>query len=194
MSASKGILVFLLVLLAVGVIGGGCAMSGYNRAIGLNEGVKSAWGQVETQLQRRYDLIPNLVETVKGYAKHESDLFTAIAEARTKYFQPGATQSDKLKSANQLEGLLSRLLVLQEQYPQLKANESFLKLQDTLEGTENRVSVERTRYNDTVRMLNSYVNGFPGRLFAGFAGVKAADYFEAAPASKEAPKVNFGTK
>lgn len=194
MSASKGILLFLLVLIALGVIGGGCAMSGYNRAIGLNEGVKSAWGQVETQLQRRYDLIPNLVETVKGYAKHESELFTAIADARTKYFQPGATQEDKLKSANQIEGLLSRLLVLQEQYPQLKANESFLKLQDSLEGTENRVSVERTRYNEAVRTLNTYVNGFPGRLFAGFAGVKAAEYFESAPTAKEAPKVSFGTK
>jgi len=194
MSASKVILIFLLVLVALGLIGGGCAMSGYNRAISLSEGVKSAWGQVENQLQRRYDLIPNLVETVKGYAKHESELFTAIADARTKYFQPGASQSDKLKSANQIEGLLSRLLVLQEKYPDLKANESFLKLQDSLEGSENRVSVERTRYNDAVRSLNSYVSGFPGRLFAGFAGVKTADYFKASPTAKEAPKVNFGTK
>jgi LemA protein len=180
--------------LALAIVSSALAGCGINTIPTLQERAKAAWSEVLNQYQRRADLIPNLVETVKGYAKHESELFTAIADARTKYFQPGATQSDKLKSANQIEGLLSRLLVLQEQYPQLKANESFLKLQDTLEGTENRVSVERTRYNDSVRTLNSYVNGFPGRIFAGFAGVKAADYFEAAPTAKEAPKVNFGTK
>jgi len=194
MSASKIILTILLVIVGLVVIAGGCAFSGYNKTIALNEGVKSAWGQVENQLQRRYELVPNLVETVKGYAKHESDLFTAIADARTKYFQPGATQADKLKNANQLEGLLSRLLVLQEQYPQLKANESFLKLQDSLEGTENRISVERMRYNDAVRSLNAYIKGFPGRLFAGFSGVTPAEYFESTPAAKEAPKVNFTGK
>ena len=194
MSAAKVLLIIVLAFVAMGLIAGGCAFSGYNKSIALNESVKSALGQVENQLQRRYDLIPNLVETVKGYAQHEQKLFTDIAEARTKYFQPGASQAEKLKSANQLEGLLSRLLVLREQYPQLKANESFLKLQDSLEGTENRVSVERTRYNDAVRSLNAYVKGFPARLFAGFAGVQPADYFEAASSAKEVPKVNFTGK
>lgn len=191
MSASKVILTALLVLVGLGVIGGGCALSGFNKCVRLNEEVKSAWGKVETQLQRRYDLIPNAVEAVKGYAKHESELFTRIAEARTKYFQPGASQNEKIESANRLEGLLSRLLVLREQYPELKANESFMKFQDTLEGTENRVSVERTRYNDAVKELNAYIKALPGRFYAGLAGVQPAPYFEAREGAKDAPKVDF---
>lgn len=191
MKLGKVVLVFLLLLIGAGVIGGGCAVSGYNKAVRLSENVKQSWAQVENQLQRRFDLIPNAVEAVKGYAKHEKELFENIAKARAAYTQPGATLSDKAKAATQMEGFLSRLLVIQEQYPQLKANESFLKLQDELSGTENRLSVERKRYNDSVRDLNGYCRSFFGRMFAGWAQVSEAEYFEAEKTAKEAPKVKF---
>ncbi|MCK6457453.1 MAG: LemA family protein [Phycisphaerae bacterium] len=191
MNLSKIILVFLAVVVLVGLIAGGCALSGYNRAIALDEGVKNAWAQVENQLQRRYDLIPNAVEAVKGYAKHEKELFEKIASTRQAYFQPSATAAEKIRAANAMEGLLSRLLVLRETYPELKANEGFLKFQDQLEGTENRLSVERKRYNDAVRDLNGYIRGMPGRFFAGLAGVSAAEYFESAEGAKDTPKVSF---
>ncbi len=162
----------------------------YNNVVAMDEQVKSQWAQVENQLKRRYDLIPNLVETVKGYAKHEREVFTTIAEARTKYFQAQTVQ-EKIQSSQQLEGALSRLLLLQERYPQLKANESFLKLQDSLEGTENRISVERKRYNDDVRVLNTYRRTVFGRFFASLAGVGEAQYYEVPEAEKETPKVKF---
>jgi LemA protein len=162
----------------------------YNRVVAMDEQVKSQWAQVENQLKRRYDLIPNLVETVKGYAKHEKDVFENIANARTKYFQ-APTVKDKIQASQQLEGALSRLLLLQENFPQLKANESFLKLQDSLEGTENRISVERKRYNDDVRALNTYRRTVFGRFFASLAGVSEATYYEIPQAEKEAPKVKF---
>ena len=162
----------------------------YNRVVAMDEQVKSQWAQVENQLKRRYDLIPNLVETVKGYAKHEKDIFENIANARTKYFQ-APTVKDKIQASQQLEGALSRLLLLQENFPQLKANESFLKLQDSLEGTENRISVERKRYNDDVRALNTYRRTVFGRFFASLAGVSEATYYEIPQAEKEAPKVKF---
>jgi LemA protein len=163
---------------------------GYDNVIAMDENVKGKWAQVENQLKRRYDLIPNLVETVKGYASHEKELFENIAEARTKYFQAGSVKG-KVAAANQLEGFLSRLLVLRETYPDLKANQSFLKLQDSLEGTENRIAVERKRYNDAVQILNTYVRTFFGRFFATFAGVSNAEYYEIPEAEKEAPKVKF---
>jgi LemA protein len=162
----------------------------YNKAVTMDEQVKSQWAQVENQLKRRYDLIPNLVETVKGYAKHERELFENIANARTKYFQAN-TVKDKVQAANQVEGLLSRLLVLRETYPQLKANENFLKLQDSLEGTENRIAVERKRYNDDVRALNTYRRSVFGRFFASLAGVNEAQYYDIPEAEKETPKVKF---
>ena len=180
----------LIVIVALAVVGGGCAISGYNRAVNLDQEVKKAWSDVEAMLQRRYDLIPNLVETVKGYAKHEDKLFTAIAEARTKYFQ-AETPADKMKAARGIEGLLSRLLVLRETYPELKAQEGFLRLQDELAGTENRISVARKRYNDAVRRLNTYCRSFFGRIFCSWAGVEPAEYFEMQPEAKEAPKVDF---
>lgn len=164
--------------------------SGYDNVIAMDENVKGKWAQVENQLKRRYDLIPNLVETVKGYASHEKELFENIAEARTKYFQAGSVKG-KVAAANQLEGFLSRLLVLRETYPDLKANQSFLKLQDSLEGTENRIAVERKRYNDAVQILNTYVRTLFGRFFATFAGVSSAEYYEIPEAEKEAPKVKF---
>ncbi len=186
----KGVLIFLAVIavIAIGIIMYG--VKEYNKVIAMDEQVKSQWAQVENQLKRRYDLIPNLVETVKGYAKHEKELFENIANARTKYFQ-AATVKDKIQASRQLEGVLSRLLMLQESFPQLKANESFLKLQDSLEGTENRIAVERKRYNDDVRTLNTYRRTVFGRFFASLAGVNEAQYYEIPQAEKEAPKVKF---
>ncbi len=190
---NKGLKVFLIVLTILlislsGVVGWGIAQ--YNRVITMDEQVKAQWAQVENQLKRRYDLIPNLVETVKGYAKHEKELFENIAEARTKYFQ-AKTVGEKIQASRGLESVLSRLLLLKETYPQLKANESFLKLQDSLEGTENRIAVERKRYNDAVRALNTYRRTVFGRFFASLAGVGEAEYYEIPEAEKETPKVKF---
>ena len=190
---NNGIKILLVILGVIAVFAIVSIMYGvgeYNKAVSMDEQVKSQWAQVENQLKRRYDLIPNLVETVKGYAKHESGVFTDIANARTKYFQAN-TVKDKIQASNQLEGTLSRLLMLQETFPQLKANESFLKLQDTLEGTENRIAVERKRYNDVVQALNTYRRTVFGRFFASLAGVNEAQYYEIPQGEKEAPKVKF---
>lgn len=166
------------------------SVSNYNEAVALDETVKTAWGQVENQLKRRYDLIPNLVETVKGYAAHEKEVFEHIADARTKYFQ-AKDPSDQVAAAQGMERALSRLLVLQETYPTLKANETFLKLQDELAGTENRIAVERGRYNEKAKKANIYRRSFFGRIFAGWAGLNEAKYFETPEKEKEAPKVKF---
>jgi len=189
-TATKIILVILGVILLLALLVGGKLISGYNNVIAMDENVKGKWAQVENQLKRRYDLIPNLVETVKGYAKHEKELFENIAEARTKYFQAKGVK-DKVAGANRLEGVLSRLLLLQERYPDLKANQSFLKLQDSLEGTENRIAVERKRYNDAVQILNTYIRTFFGRFFAAFANVSKAEYYEIPEGEKAVPKVKF---
>ncbi|HOJ13350.1 MAG TPA: LemA family protein [Deltaproteobacteria bacterium] len=166
------------------------AVSGFNKARRMNEAVNAQWAQVENQLKRRYDLIPNLVETVKGYAAQEKSVFLGIAEARKAYFQ-AQDVAGRARAAGVLETALSRLLLLQGRYPELKSNENFLKLQDSLEGTENRISVERKRYNDLVRDLNSYVKTFPGMVFARWAGVSEAQYFDIPEAEKETPKVRF---
>lgn len=190
---NNGVKTIFIIIAAIAVLAIGAILYGvgeYNKAVAMDEQVKSQWAQVENQLKRRYDLIPNLVETVKGYAKHERELFENIANARTKYFQAN-TVKDKIQSSQQIEGFLSRLLVLRETYPQLKANESFLKLQDSLEGTENRIAVERKRYNDDVRTLNTYRRSVFGRFFASLAGVNEATYYEIPQAEKEAPKVKF---
>lgn len=178
-----GVLIVLF-LLAVGQ---------YNKAVSMDEAVKSQWAQVENQLQRRYDLIPNLVETVKGFAGQEKTVFLGVAEARKAYFQAsqGASVAEKAKAAGQVEGALSRLLLLQEKYPELKSNENFMKLQDSLEGTENRIAVERMRYNESVKQLNTYTRRFFGRMFAAWAGVEKAEYFEVPEAAKAAPQVKF---
>jgi len=190
---NNGVKTLLIILAVIVVVAIGAVMWGvgqYNHAVSMDEQVKSQWAQVENQLKRRYDLIPNLVETVKGYAKHERELFENIANARTKYFQAN-TVKDKVQSSQQLEGFLSRLLVLRETYPQLKANENFLKLQDSLEGTENRIAVERMRYNDGVKALNTYRRTVFGRFFASLAGVSEAQYYDIPEAEKETPKVKF---
>lgn len=189
-TATKTILIIVGVTLLLAFLAGGKLISGYNTVIAMDENVKGKWAQVENQLKRRYDLIPNLVETVKGYATHEKELFENIAEARTKYFQAKGVK-DKVAGANLIEGVLSRLLLLQERYPDLKANQSFLKLQDSLEGTENRIAVERKRYNDAVQILNTYARTFFGRLFAAFANVSKAEYYEIPEAEKTVPKVKF---
>jgi len=187
---NKNLLIVLGVIIAVVVIAGGWLISGYNRVVTMDESVKTAWAQVENQLKRRYDLIPNLMETVKGYAGHEKEVFEHLADARTKYFQAPDVKG-KIEASGDLERALSRLLVLQETYPQLKANETFLKMMDSLEGTENRISVERKRYNDAVRTLNTYIRTVFGRFFAGLAGVSKADYYQIPEAEKAAPKVKF---
>ena len=186
----KTILIIVGVVVLVGFMAFGKIIAGYNRVIAMDENVKGKWAQVENQLKRRYDLIPNLVETVKGYATHEKELFENIAQARTLYFQAKDVK-DKVKASNQLEGVLSRLLLLQERYPVLKANESFLKLQDSLEGTENRIAVERKRYNESVQTLNTYIRTFFGKFYAMIASVSNATYYEVPEAEKAAPKVKF---
>jgi LemA protein len=190
---SKGLKIVLIIigiLLLVGFSTFRWVINGYNNVIAMDENVKGKWAQVENQLKRRYDLIPNLIETVKGYAAHEEELFKHIADARTKYFQANSVK-EKIQASNQLEGVLSRLLLLREAYPNLKANESFLKLQDSLEGTENRIAVERKRYNEAVQLLNTYRRTFFGRFFASLAGVSSAEYYEIPEAEKEVPKVKF---
>jgi LemA protein len=190
MSVGKVLGAFFLLLIGGGVLLGGCLYSGYNQAVALDEAVKNSWAEVDNQLQRRFELIPNVVETVKGFAAQEKDIFLGVAEARKSYFQSD-TVREKAQAANAFESALSRLLVLQEKYPELKSNESFLKLQDTLEGTENRLTVARQRYNETVRSLNTFSRRLLGRLYAGLAGVEKAEYFETPEAAKTAPKVDF---
>ena len=182
--------ILAIVIGAILLIGFIVILSGYNKAVRLDEDVDARWAQVDTVLARRFDLIPNLVETVKGYATHEKELFENIANARTKYFQAGPPH-EKAQQASQLQGFLSRLLMLKEQYPDLKANQNFLTLQIQLEGTENRIAVERKRYNDSVRSLNTFARSFFGRSFCNMAGVEKAEYFEISEEKKETPKVKF---
>ena len=185
------LVVILAVILLVGIVIFRWFMSGYNRAVGFDEGAKTAWSNVDTTLQRRLDLIPNLIETVKGYASHEKELFENLAKSREKYFQTD-TRAGKIEASNELSGFLSRLLVLREAYPDLKANQNFLALQDQLEGTENRIAVARTRYNEAAKLLNSYTREFFGSFFCGKAGVEKTEYFEASEKAKtEVPKVVF---
>jgi len=186
----KIVLIILGITVLFMIIMGGKLIAGYNQVITMEENVKGKWAQVENQLKRRYDLIPNLVETVKGYAKHEQEIFENIAQARTQYFQ-AQDFKEQIQGANRLESALSRLLLLQERYPDLKANQSFLRLQDSLEGTENRIAVERKRYNDAVQILNTYIRTFFGRFYALLAGVEPAQYYEIPETEKQAPKVKF---
>ena len=189
---SKFAIVFItiavLILLSVGKY-----VNVKNTLVQKNEGVKAAWSQVDIVLQRRADLIPNLVGTVKGYAKQEQTVFGDIAKARSALLSAG-TPEQKIAANGQLDGALGRLLLIVENYPQLKSNENFLRLQDELAGTENRIAVERKRYNDTLRDYNTYVQQFPASLFATSMGYKPnSAYFEASEGSRTVPKVNFGT-
>jgi LemA protein len=183
--------IVLVVVAVVALVFGGMYVSSRNQMVTKNETVKSAWAQVDVVLQRRADLIPNLVETVKGFAAQEQTVFHDIASARAALL--GAkTPSDKIAANGQLDGALGRLLLIVENYPQLKSNENFLRLQDELAGTENRIAVERKRYNDAVQDYNTFIGLFPNSLFAGWAGFQRNNaYFAASEASREAPKVQF---
>jgi len=179
-------------LLIAAVVLGMMYVSIGNRLIALDEAMKAQWSQVETVLQRRFDLIPNLVATVKGYAEHEQETLTRITELRSQW-GAAATVAEKTQVAGELQGALSRLLLVAENYPDLKANEGFLNLQTQLEGTENRIGVERQRYNESVNAYNQAVRQFPGSLIAGLKGMAPSTaYFESAEGAKEAPKVDFG--
>src|SRR6266542_2366398 len=183
----------LVVILIIALIFGGMYVGSRNEMVRKNETVKNAWSQVDVVLQRRADLIPNLVEIVKGIAAQEQQVFGDIAAARSRLLSANSPQ-DKIAANNQLDGAIGRLLAVVENYPQLKSNENFLRLQDELAGTENRIAVERKRYNDTLRDYNTYVQQFPASLFAASMGYKPNNaYFEASEGSRAVPKVNFGT-
>src|ERR1700678_3983275 len=188
MKVALGVIAIILIL---ALIVGGMYAGRRNEMVRLNEQVKSNWAQVDVVLQRRADLIPNLVATVQGFAAHEETVFDDIAKARTQYMN-AQTPADKIAASNQIAPLVLKVLALSENYPQLKSNENFLRLQDELAGTENRIAIERKRYNDSVQEYNTYVLQFPNSFFAGIAGFKANEaYFEASPGSREVPKVQF---
>lgn len=184
------VVIFLIMSSAVGK---------YNTMVTLEEGVDAAWSQVENVYQRRADLIPNLVATVKGYAEHEKETFTAVTEARSKVGSinmegitnnPQALQNFQ-QAQGQLSSALSRLMVVVEKYPDLKANQNFLDLQTQLEGTENRIAVERNRFNKTAQAYNTTIRRFPGSIYAGMFGFERKAYFEAEAGAEKAPKVEF---
>jgi LemA protein len=182
--------VTLLVIAGIIVVAIGTCAASYNRLVRSSEGVDGAWSQVENVLQRRADLIPNLVETVKGYAAHEKEIFTEVANARSRLLA-AKTPTEAEEGEKQLNTALGRLLAISERYPDLKANENFMRLQDELAGTENRIAVERRRYNETVRDYNTKIRRFPTNLVARAGGFDRRDYFEATPGAREVPSVRF---
>jgi LemA protein len=187
---NKGLIV-IVVLVVILLAAFGQYVGVRNTLVTKNEAVKAAWSQVDIVLQRRADLIPNLVETVKGYAQQEQTVFGDIAKARSALLSAGNPQ-DKIAANQQLDGALGRLLLIVENYPQLKSNENFLRLQDELAGTENRIAVERKRYNDTLQDYDTYIQKFPNNIYAGWAGFKPNEaYFAATEQSRQVPKVNF---
>ena len=189
MKGQANIVLLVLVGFLIGVAGYGLVT--YNRLVRLHEQVPAAWSQVENVLQRRNDLIPNLVETVKGYAKHEQAVFGEIAKA-LQSFSRATTIQEKLSANDSITGLLSRILAVSVQYPNLKANENFNRLQDELAGTENRIAVERMRFNETVQSYNSLVKTFPTNLVARLGGFTLSEaYFKADEAAHQAPQVKF---
>src|ERR1700684_2136883 len=187
----KAAIALLGILIVTAAIFGAMSVGRKNQMVTLDEQVKSSWAQVDVQLQRRADLIPNLVATVKGFAAHEEAVYGEIAKARSALLN-AQTPSDKIAANGQLDGAIGRLLAIVENYPQLKSNENFLRLQDELAGTENRIAVERKRYNDAIQDYNTYIGLFPNNIFAGWAGFQRNNaYFAATEASREAPKVQF---
>lgn len=189
---NTGLIILGVLILAIIAIAG-FFIGTYNRLQVMDENVTANWAQVENQLKRRNDLIPNLVNTVKGYAKHENEIFTNIANARAKL--SGAMNSNDVKavqqSTNELNSALSRLLVVVENYPNLKADKAFTGLQDELAGTENRLAVARRDYNESVKTINALIRTFPTSLVAAMSGVKSRDYFEITDQEKQTPKVEF---
>lgn len=186
----KSALIVVVVLVVVLLVPFSYLKGTYNSLVSMDEGVKGAWAQVENQLQRRYDLIPNYVETVKGYARHEKEVFIKVTEARSRVAGAG-TIGEKIEANNQLSSALARLLVVVERYPELKANTNFIRLQDELAGTENRIAVERRRFNETVKVYNIKIRSFPTNLIAGMFGFEKAAFFEVPKERQEAPKVKF---
>lgn len=186
----KGLLILIVVVVLLLSLGS-WLIGGLNRVVILDENVNQAWAQVENQLQRRNDLVPNLVNTVKGYASHETGLFTKVTELRSQWGK-AATREEKIATAREMGGVLSRLLLVAENYPDLKANQNFLSLQSQLEGTENRIAVERRRYNQAVMAFNSYRRTVFGSLFASLRGLtKPTEYFEAEEGATKVPEVKF---
>ncbi len=188
----KGVLGTIVVILLILIAFGMFYYSSYNKLIRLHEEVLAAWSNVDVQLKRRADLIPNLVNAVKGYEKHESDIFKYVAKARSALLN-AKNPKEEIKASNQLENAISRLLVIVERYPELKASEEFTRLMDNLEGTENRIAVARKRYNDIVKIYNSTIKSVPYNLIASHMGLKPMPYFKVeTKAIKQPPKVNFG--
>ena len=187
----KKLLIVIGILVVVALITGNMYVSTRNELVRKNEAINAAWSQVDVVLQRRADLIPNLVETVKGYAAQEVTVFADIANARAALLS-AHTPADRIAANGQLDGALGRLLAVVENYPQLKSNENFLRLQDELAGTENRIAVERRRYNEALQDYNTYLGLFPNNIFASWAGFHRNDhYFQAAEPARAAPKVQF---
>lgn len=182
--------IVLLVIAAVLIVSVSWLVLTYNSLVGMNEEVNGKWAQVETQLQRRYDLIPNLVSTVQGYADYEKETLTKITELRSQW-QTAKSVNEKVQTANQLESTISKLLVISENYPDLKANQNFLAFQDELANTENKLSVERGRYNDAVKAFNARIKFFPTNIIAGMFGFAQRDYFESTEGAEKAPVVSF---
>ncbi|SHJ70472.1 LemA protein [Geosporobacter subterraneus DSM 17957] len=186
----KGTLKVIIAVVAILLVLGGLFGSTYNTLVARSEQVDAQWAVVESSLQRRFDLIPNLVETVKGAMAQEQEVFGRIADARAR--MAGATTVDeRVAASNALEGALGRLLVVMENYPQLRSAENVTRLMDELAGTENRINVERNRYNEAVRGYNQTIRTFPRNLFAGMMGFEPRRYFEAAEGAQQAPQVNF---
>jgi LemA protein len=187
----KTFLIVIAILVIVALIVGGQLVSIRNDLVRQREAMNAAWSQVDVVLQRRADLIPNLVETVKGYATHEKETIQAVANARAALLS-ARTPQEKIAANTTLDGALGRLLVIVENYPNLKANENFLRLQDELAGTENRIAVERRKYNETVQQYNTNIALFPNNIAASLFGFTRNDaYFKTEPAARTAPKVKF---
>jgi LemA protein len=187
----KQVLIVIVVLVVLALAVGGMYVSTKNQLVTLNETVDSKWAQVNVVLERRSDLIPNLVQTVKGFAAQEQTVYDDIDKARAA-LGGARTPSDKIAANGQLDGALSRLLVVVENYPQLRSNENFLRLQDELAGTENRIAVERKNYNDSIQAYNTFIGQFPNSIFARWAGFKRNDaYFAAPAAAQQVPQVQF---
>jgi LemA protein len=187
----KKLLIVLAILVVLGLIFGNMYVSARNEMVRKNETINAAWSQVDVDLQRRADLIPNLVNTVKGYAAQEVTVFSDIANARAALLS-AQTPQDKIAANGRLDGALGRLLAVVENYPQLKSNENFLRLQDELAGTENRIAVARLRYNQALQDYNTYIGLFPNSIFAPWAGFHRNDhYFQASAQAQQVPKVEF---
>lgn len=191
--AKKGlanVLVIIGIIVLVLVIFSGWYISTRNTLVTLDESIDASWAEIENQLKRRSDLIPNLVSTVKGFATQEREVFIQIAEARAK-LAGSQSVGEVAQSYNQLQSALGRLLVIVERYPELKSNQNFIRLQDELAGTENRIAVARKRYNDSVRVFNTKIRRFPASIIANMMGYEKREYFEIEEAAREVPEVDF---